>query len=159
MSIMHPRRALVAVAGTLLAFGATASATWAMTDLNGQPIPNTSNPQAQVVGGPTVVQKLADPATASDDDPNPLAALGSPGAPKDDLPAALDPMGAAAAAGNRQAAASSRQLAINILEGNPIADKSYSGIPLLNWNTPAKVKTVPAGGNVVVREVRFGETA
>jgi hypothetical protein len=159
MSIMHPRRALVAAAGTLLAFGTMASAAGALTDLSGQAIPNTGNPQAQVVSGPTVVEKLADPATPNDDNPSALAALGSPGDPEDDLAAAMDAMGAAAAAGDRTKAASARQLAINILEGNPIADKSYSGIPLLNWNTPAKVKSVPAGGNVVVREVRFGETA
>ena len=159
MSIMHPRRALVAIAGTMLAIGTGASAASAMTDLNGQPIANTSNPQGQVVGGPTVVQKLADPATPNDDSPSALAALGSPGDPEDDLADALDAMGAAASSGNRSAAASARSLAINILEGNPIANKAYSGMPLLNWNSPAKVKNVPAGGNVVVREVRFGEHA
>jgi hypothetical protein len=159
MSILHPRRALVAIAGTMLAIGTGASAASAMTDLNGQAIANTSNPQAQVVGGPTVVQKLADPATPNDDSSSALAALGSPGDPEDDLADALDAMGAAASSGNRSAATSARSLAINILEGNPIADKAYSGMPLLKWNSPAKVKNVPAGGNVVVREVRFGEHA
>src|SRR5947209_4602618 len=159
MSIMHPRRALVAVVSSLLALGATASAASAMTDLNDNAIPNTSNPQAQVVGGPTIVQKLATPTTPNDDDPNTLAQLGSQGNPEDDLGNALDTMGAAAAAGNTSAAANARQLAIDILEGNPIANKAYSGLPLLNWNSPAKVKSVPAGGNVVVREVRFGEKA
>src|SRR2546423_2345103 len=159
MSSIHPRRALVAVAGTLLAFGTTASAASAMVDLSGSPIANTSNPQAQVVGGPTVVQKLADPATPNDDDPSALAALGSPGDPEDDLAGALDTMGVAAAAGDRTRAANARALAINILEGNPVAKKAYSGMPLLNWNSPAKVKSVPANGNVVVREVRFGEHA
>src|SRR3954471_8447114 len=159
MSIMHPRRALVAIAGTMLAIGTGASAASAMTDLNGQPIANTSNPQGQVVGGPAVVPKLADPAPPNDDSPSALAALGSPGDPEDDLADALDAMGAAASSGNRSAAASARSLAINILEGNPIANKAYSGMPLLNWNSPAKVKNVPAGGNVVVREVRFGEHA
>jgi hypothetical protein len=158
MSIMHPRRALVAVAGSLLAFGATASAAMAMTDLSGAAIPNTSNPQAQVVGGPSIVQKLATPSTPADDGAA-LASLGSQGNPEDDLGSALDTMSAAAAAGDKTTAANARQLAINILEGNPVAGKAYSGMPLLNWNSPAKVKNVPAGGNVVVREVRFGETA
>src|SRR5256885_9507339 len=31
--------------------------------------------------------------------------------------------------------------------------------PLLNWNVPSKVKDVPPGGDVRVREVRFGDTA
>ena len=158
MSIMHPRRALVAVAGSLLALGATASAALAMTDLSGAAIPNTSNPQAQVVGGPSIVQKLATPTTPADDGAA-LASLGSQGNPEDDLGSALDTMSAAAAAGDKTTAANARQLAINILEGNPVAGKAYSGMPLLNWNSPAKVKNVPAGGNVVVREVRFGETA
>jgi hypothetical protein len=159
MSIMRPRRALVAVAGTLLAFGTSVSAASALNDTNGQHITNTGNPQAQLVGGPSVVQKLFNPASPGDDDPSALNALGDLGDPESDLGDALDSMGAAAAAGDRTGAANARQLAINILEGNPIARKAYSGMPLLNWNAPAKIKNVPAGGNVVVREVRFGETA
>src|SRR3954453_1614038 len=159
MSIMHPRRALVAVAGALLAFGTSASAASALTDPSGQHITNTGNPQAQLVGGPSIVQKLYNPATPGDDNPSTLSSLGDLGDPESDLGDALDSMGAAAAAGDRTGAANARTLAINILEGNPIARKAYSGMPLLNWNSPAKIKNVPAGGNVVVREVRFGETA
>src|SRR3954471_6029863 len=159
MSIMHPRRALVAVASTLLALGPSASAASALTDPNGQHITNTGNPQAQLVGGPSVVQKLFEPASPGDDNPAALNALGNLGDPESDLGDALDAMAAAAASGDRTAAANARTLAINILEGNPIARKAYSGMPLLNWNSPAKIKNVPAGGNVVVREVRFGETA
>src|SRR4051812_35306892 len=159
MSIMHPRRALVAVAGTLLAFGTSVSAASALNDTSGQHITNTGNPQAQLVGGPSIVQKLYNPATPGDDNPSTLSSLGDLGDPESDLGDALDSMGAAAAAGDRTGAANARTLAINILEGNPIAKKAYSGMPLLNWNAPAKIKNVPAGGNVVVREVRFGETA
>src|SRR3954447_22708115 len=159
MTNLNPR-GLAALATSLFAFGALAPVASArLDDLGGQPIPNTGNPQAQLVGGPSVVQKLGTPATPGDDNPNALAALGSPGDPEADLVAALDSMGAAAAANNRSAAASARTLAINILEGNPIGGKAYSGMPLLNWNSPAKIKNVPAGGNVVVREGRWGEHA
>src|SRR3954464_9962008 len=159
MTNLNPR-GLAALATSLFAFGALAPVASArLDDLGGQPIPNTGNPQAQLVGGPSVVQKLGTPATPGDDNPNALAALGSPGDPDGDLVAALDSMGAAAAANNRSAAASARTLALNILEGNPIGGKAYSGMPLLNWNSPAKIKNVPAGGNVVVREVRWDEHA
>src|SRR5947208_510611 len=159
MTPLNPR-GLAALATSLFAIGALApAANAALNDLGGQAIPNTGNPQAQLVGGPSVIQKLGTPATPNDDNPNTLASLGSPGDPETDLGAALDSMGAAAAANNRSAAASARQLAINILEGNPIGGKAYSGMPLLNWNSPAKVKNVPAGGNVVVREVRWDEHA
>ena len=43
------------------------------------------------------------------------------------------------------------------MEGNSLPGKPYSGLPLLNWNLPTKLKTVPAGGTVVVNEVRFGQ--
>src|SRR3954451_19638323 len=98
MSIMHPRRALVAVAGSLLAFGTMASAGSAMNDLSGADIANTGNPHAQVVGGPTVIQKLAEPAAPGDDNASAHASLGSSGDPEDDLAGALYAMGPAAAA-------------------------------------------------------------
>src|SRR3954462_3595440 len=159
MTHLNPR-GLAAVASSLFALGALAPAAGArLNDLGGQPIANTGNPQAQLVGGPTVVQKLGTPATPADENPAALAALGSPGDPEADLAAALDNMGAAAAGNDRAKATSARNLAIDILEGNPIGGKAYSGMPLLNWNSPAKVKSVPAGGNVVVREVRWDEHA
>src|ERR671917_180231 len=52
-------------------------------------------------------------------------------------------------------ASAARAEALAILEGTPLPGRVYSGIPLLNWNAPAKVRTVPAGGTVEVREVRF----
>ena len=72
--------------------------------------------------------------------------------PEDDLDDALR---ALAGATDADAAAAARAEALAILEGTPLPGRPYSGIPLLNWNAPAKVKTVPAGGTVDVREVRF----
>jgi streptogramin lyase len=101
-------------------------------------------------------------------DSNPLAAarLGSTGSPEDDLAQALEDLGAAPDAGS---AAKARGRALTILEGDPSAlvagdegfldRKAYKDIPLLNWNLPKKVGTVPAGGVVDVREVRFGDHA
>src|SRR5204863_9628114 len=100
-SLTRRARRALAAGGGLLALGVLApGATAAMLDINGQPIPNTGNPQGQLVSPPSVVQKLGIPATPSDDDPNAVAALGSPGDPEDDLGNALDAMGAAAAAGD-----------------------------------------------------------
>src|SRR3954452_15364104 len=160
MTHLNPRT-LAALASSLFALGAVAPAANAarLLDIGGQALPNTGNTQAQQLSGPTVVQKLGTPATPGDDNPAALAALGSPGDPETDLGAALDSLGAAASAGDRTAAGSARQRGLDILEGNPIGGKGYSGMPLLNWNSPAKVKSVPAGGNVVVREVRWDEHA
>src|SRR3954470_19274036 len=108
-------RGLAALASSLFALGALAPAAGArLNDIGGQPIPNTGNPQAQLVGGPSVIQKLGTPASPADDDPNALAQLGSPGDPETDLTAALDSMGAAAASNNRGAASAARNLAIDI---------------------------------------------
>jgi streptogramin lyase len=74
------------------------------------------------------------------------------GAPVDDLAAALARL---AGAPDATVAADARAEALAILEGTPIAGRAYSGIPLLNWNAPAKVLTVPAGEPVEIREVRF----
>src|SRR4051812_18420006 len=111
MSTPHSRRALATVAGALLAIGGLAPAAHAMTDLSGQSIANTGDPQAQVVGGPSVIAKLADPTTPANDDPGTLASLGSPGNPEDDLAGAMDAMAAAASAGDRAGATRDRQLA------------------------------------------------
>lgn len=54
--------------------------------------------------------------------------------------------------------------AIDILEGNPIPNRAYSGMPLLHYNGPAKYKQVQPikdangnviGGNVVVHEIFY----
>jgi len=119
-------------------------------------VPNTStaNPSPQLAGPPTVVTKLHTPGSPADDSTAALAALGSPAAPDDDL---IDALEAMAAAPDVSAATAARTRAIDILEGNPLPGRTYSGIPLLNWNAPARVKTVPAGGTVTVNTVRFRE--
>ncbi len=56
--------------------------------------------------------------------------------------------------------------AINILEGNPIKDRAYSGFPVLHYNGPNKVKKVEPikdsdgniiGGNVEVNMIYFNQ--
>lgn len=56
------------------------------------------------------------------------------------------------------------QLAIDILEGNPISDRVYSGFPLLHYKGPVKSKTVEPihddggnliGGNVNVHQIWY----
>src|SRR5215211_2541822 len=80
------------------------------------------------------------------------------GTPVDDLAAAL---GRLAEARNATDAADARSEALAILEGTPLPGRAYSGIPLLNWNAPAKILAVPAAtaeGDkpvVEIREVRF----
>src|SRR5262245_61467149 len=123
----------------------------ALDDLNGNPIPNTTggDPAAQLAAAPSILQKLTLPF-----DGTPADGTGDTGSPEDDLAEALDDLASAPDAG---AAADARMLALSILEGDPIPRKPYSGIPLLNWNAPAKVKAVPPGGDVTVTETRFGD--
>jgi streptogramin lyase len=141
--------AAAAIIATTVAFPAAARAS--ITDTHGAVVPFTdsSSTTAQLVGSPSLDMLLADPFS----DPRP-AGVGPTPDPEADLAAALDSL---AAAPDVAAATSARQLALDILEGNPLAGRPYSGLPLLNWNAPAKVKPVPAGGNVDVHEVRFGQ--
>jgi len=138
-----------------------AAAQGSLLDVDGAGIPGTdwSTPSAQLVEAPSCAdpgtaarcRRLADPGSPDDDPADAVAALGSPSAPEDDLLAALD---ALAAAADTTAAAQARGEALAILQGDPLPGRAYSGIPLLNWNAPAKVRTVPAGGEVVVNQVR-----
>src|SRR4051794_19113253 len=129
----------------------------AMVDRGGTQIPNTSTTgtAAQLAGGPTVTKKLFTPESPGDDDPAVLGTLGSSATPEDDLGAALDALRDASSASDAQDA---RRRALDILEGNQIPDRTYSGMPLLNWDAPRKVKDVSPGGEVRVREVRYGDT-
>ena len=95
------------------------------------------------------------PNSPGDDDPAVLGTLGSSATPEDDLGAALDALRDASSVSDAQAA---RRRALDILLGNPISRKAYSGMPLLNWDVPRKIKDVPPGGDVRVREVRYGDT-
>jgi streptogramin lyase len=122
-------------------------------------IPNTGSGAdavkgfGHVAGAPLLGKLLTLPFDLLDE-PDPAALLGSPSTPEADLADALD---ALAAAGTAEQATAARQSALDILEGNPIAGRAYSGMPLLNWNAAAKVKPVPAGGTVDVTQVRWGE--
>src|SRR4051794_14393952 len=129
----------------------------ALTDHAGATVPETGtgSTTAQLASGPEVTKKLFTPDSPGDDDQIALAALGSSATPEDDLGAALDALRDASSASDAQAA---RRRALDILEGNPIPDRTYSGLPLLNWDAPRKVKDVPPGGEVTVREVRYGDT-
>lgn len=83
--------------------------------------------------------------------------------PTDDLRAAFRRIRESTAEGghvDREAV----QLAIDILEGNPIAERVYSGFPLLHYNGPLKPKKVQPifdedgeliGGNVVVNQIWY----
>src|SRR5690242_344696 len=137
---------LVALAGPALAAGPAVAADRSVAT----PVVGAPGCAAGIVGPDCRV--LADPATPGDDDAAALAALAATDSPEDDLDDALR---ALAAATDVDAAAAARAEALAILEGTPLPGRPYSGIPLLNWNAPAKVKTVPAGGTVDVREVRF----
>jgi streptogramin lyase len=153
LSSTHARRACAAAAALLTLV--VAAPAQAATDAGGATIPNTStvSETAQLDGSPSLLKLLATPSSPADDAPAALAALGAPEGPEEDLAAALDRI---VAATTQSAAASARRFALDILEGAPLA-RAYSGIPLLNWNAPAKIKTVPAGGTVTVRQVRFGQ--
>jgi streptogramin lyase len=145
----------------LLALGASAgTARAALTDTSGAAVPNT-DAGAQLVTAPTCggaatgnCRRLAHAATPGDDPAAALSRLWSPDGPHEDLAQAL---GALESAADAAAAAAARDEAIAILEGRPLAGRAYSGIPLLNWDAPRKVKTVPAGGTVDVTQVRFGD--
>jgi streptogramin lyase len=136
--------------------GLVAAPAGAFLDRLGNTIANTStaSPTAQLAGAPQTAQLLASPQDPSINDPGTLAKLGSPTSPEEDLSAALAQIGSTT---DTATAGKARQLALDILEGNAIPGKPYSGLPLLNWNVPARVQTVPAGGTVTIREVRFGQ--
>src|SRR5438552_839146 len=125
---------LVALAGSAMAAGPSQ-------------LPNTP-PPVPAATPPNVVQILGLTNADTGTPPPP------PATPTDDL---RDLMDALASAPTAAAASAARQRALDILEGNPIAGRAYSGIPLLNWNMPDKIKTVPAGGSVTVTEVRFDD--
>ena len=48
------------------------------------------------------------------------------------------------------------QMGIDILEGNPIADRSYSGFPVLHYNGPNKIKSVdPTTRTVEINQIWY----
>src|SRR3954469_2226826 len=165
MVVSATMRGVATLATLCLALLIVAPSAPALTTLGGSAVPKTgpgADAEAgfgQVEGAPHVLgdQLLDAPFDANDSDPaeaSATAALLSPGTPENDLAAALDAMAGAPSASEAESA---RRRAGDILEGNPIGKKAYSGIPLLNWNPPSKVKTVPAGGTVDITQVRWGE--
>ena len=137
-----------------MTLGVTVAPAFAISDLAGNPVPNTSiaSPTAQQSGSTVVGTLLGTPFSL----PRP-ASVGSPNSPEEDLAKILTSLGTET---DVTVANTLRQRAIDILEGNPVADAAYSGIGLLNDNANPvahKVKTVPANGTVVVKIVRFGE--
>ncbi|MCA1779613.1 MAG: hypothetical protein LC637_09570 [Xanthomonadaceae bacterium] len=70
-----------------------------------------------------------------------LTPLDNPTNPREDLQAVIAALSAAVDAG-QVPDAGDIQFGLDILEGNPIADRAYSGMPLLHYNGPNKVKQV-----------------
>jgi hypothetical protein len=57
---------------------------------------------------------------------------------------------------NKPLDAAKLQMGIDILEGNPVAGRVYSGLPLLHYNGPLKTKTVdPATRTVKIHQIWF----
>ena len=153
-------RAAIVVTTAAIAAGAafgTDPARAAIEDVGGSAVPATETTGlAAQLDGPAGCRGggcalLAEPGSPGNDDAEALAGLGRSTSPEEDLAAALDRLARATTA---EQAAEAQQEALAILEGRPLAGRAYSGIPLLNWNSPAKVKTVPAGGTVDITQIR-----
>lgn len=102
-------------------------------------------------------------------DGDPVVSTINPTSPTDDLRAIFEEV--ARLSGNESSASAdvtairqSIQTAIDILEGNPLPDRAYSGLPLLHYTGPEKVKKVEPiyddkgkliGGNVNVHQVWY----
>ncbi|MBI1195237.1 MAG: hypothetical protein GC138_05275 [Gammaproteobacteria bacterium] len=123
-----------------------------LKDFNGDEMPNTlpSRPENPYYlhDGPVLTRKI------------------NPTNPEDDLDAIIDRIEAAAKHGRRRIDDDLARRAIDIIEGNPIRDRAYSGFPLLHYNGPNKVKTVQpihdeagnvVGGNVDVNLIYYNQ--
>lgn len=91
--------------------------------------------------------------------PDPIVSLIDKTSPTDDLATAIKQIKE-----SKGANAAAVQLAIDVLEGNPIPGRQYSGMPMLHYNGPDKVKHVEAlydeegnkiGGIVEIHQVWF----
>jgi len=123
-----------------------------MTVAGAMAIGGVAGATSDVVDGHiAIVRSLADPAPTATG-----TAQGSAMSPDEDIVAALNGLASASTASD---AAHWRQLAIDVLEGNPIVGKAYSGIPLLAWNPASKEKAVAANSATTVTEIRFGDRA
>ncbi len=86
--------------------------------------------------------------------------------PEDDLDAIIDRIEKRAEQGHGSVPKALVRRAINILEGNHIGGRAYSGFPMLHYNGPSKVKAVEpiyddegvlVGGNVDVDMIYFNQ--
>jgi hypothetical protein len=102
-------------------------------------------------------------------DGDPVVTDINPISPSDDLRAVLDPVARHTARPTREAAEAEElrkaiQRGLDVLEGNPLPGRAYSGIPVLHYVGPEKVRAVTAilddkkqtvGGNVDVHQVWY----
>ena len=123
-----------------------------LRDFNGDEMPNTlpstpDNPY-NLQDGPVLTDKI------------------NPTNPEDDLDRIIDKIEKAARKGRGEVRQRLVKRAINILEGNHIKGRAYSGFPMLHYNGPNKVKTVEPiyddagnviGGNVDVNMIYFNQ--
>ncbi len=126
-----------------------------MYDHNGKEMPNTlpstpANPY-NLHDGPPVVSVI------------------DPTSPSDDLSAVFDKVAELASrerhsSADRAAIAEAIQIGLDVLEGNPRPGRSYSGLPLLHYMGPAKIKPVKPifdaqrkliGGNVDIHQIWY----
>jgi hypothetical protein len=108
-------------------------------------------------------------------DGDPIVSQINPTSPEDDLRSIINHIadrGSEEAVGpegrqyRQQAVQDAIRMGLDILEGRPVANRAYSGLPLLHYTGPEKVKTVQPikdengkviGGNVDVHQVWFGQ--
>jgi len=119
---------------------------------NGVPIPNTlpSTPEH-----PYNLQQT-----------DPLVTRINPASPADDLQSIYESWYKHGRYNPSKFEVGALQRGIDILEGNPVPNRVYSGIPMLHYNGPNEVGKVvpiydsngnPVGGNVTVHEIWFGQ--
>lgn len=87
-------------------------------------LPSTPNNPYNLHDGPVLTKKI------------------NPTNPEDDLDEIIDSIEKAAQAGGRGVSKRSIKFALNILEGNKIPNRAYSGFPMLHYNGPGKIKKV-----------------
>lgn len=118
-----------------------------MKDMSGRDMPNTL-PSTQdtpynLHDGPVLTRRI------------------DPASPEDDLDRIIDRVEKAAREGRRHIPVALARLGIDILEGNPVQGRAYSGFPMLHYNGPNKVKKVEpvcAKKNGRTGKCRAGET-
>jgi cytochrome oxidase Cu insertion factor (SCO1/SenC/PrrC family) len=125
-----------------------------LLDATGKPVPNT------LPSTPTVPYNLLDG--------QPVVTRINPTSPINDLRRIFDLMQQAGAQGDehdREAVRRAIRTGVDILEGNPVPNRAYSGLPVLHYTGPEKSKQVVPikdaqgnliGGNLDVHQIWFG---